>query len=232
MTSCTACLFKRDCFFSELTGSERVDLEKHLVPNRYKKNQVVLYEGIEPHGIYLLCEGKTKVYKTDESGHQLTVRIGIPGDLVGYRSLLLGLPYTASVEAIEQSLVAFLDRNFFFSLLEDNRPLTLKLTRKLAEQLGRAEETALKMAYHGSYRRVADLLKASSQTVPSKNDHRAPIVLPPLRRQDLAEMAGLALETTIRVLKDMEQNGIIRLKGRVITILNPQKLDELAHPVH
>lgn len=231
MSTCPECHFIKDCFFSELSRTDRDQFEKHLVPNRYKKNQVVIYEGIEPHGVYLLCEGRTKVYKTDESGRQLTVRTGRPGDLVGYRSILLTKPYSASVEAVEPSRIAFLDRQYFFDLLEKNRELSLKLTRMLAEQLGTAEATALRMAYHSSFRRVADLLKTSVPGNGQKPNGKAPVTLPPVRRQDLAEMAGLALETTIRVLKEMEEQGIIKLDGRQITILNSQKLERLAQPL-
>ncbi|MBI2890824.1 MAG: Crp/Fnr family transcriptional regulator [Nitrospirae bacterium] len=219
------------CFFVDLAGSERDQFEERRVFNRYKKNQVVVYEGVEPHGVYLLCEGRTTVFKTDEQGHQLTVRLGHPGELIGYRSLLLSKPYSASVASIETSVVAFLDRGSFFDILDRSRPTTSRLIRNLALQLGQAEDKALKMAYHSSTRRIAELLDGVKPQ--EKTNHTdGPILLPPLRRQDLADMAGLALETTIRVLKSMEQEGVIRMKGRLITILDTRRLTELAQPLH
>ncbi|MBI2061246.1 MAG: Crp/Fnr family transcriptional regulator [Nitrospirae bacterium] len=232
MANCEGCRIQDDCFFSGAEGPARESISRRLVTNRYKKNQVILYEGIEPHGIYLLCEGRAKVFKCDESGHQLTVRIEEPGALLGYRSLILGQTYAASVGVIEPSRVAFLDEQSFFALIRQSSALTLKLIHKMAERLGEAEDKALKMAFHGAYRRVAEILNSAKPSQPGKPNGHAPVMLPMLRRQDLADLAGLALETTIRVLKDMESKGLIRLKGKAIMILESAKLEQTAQPVH
>ncbi|MBI2060336.1 MAG: Crp/Fnr family transcriptional regulator [Nitrospirae bacterium] len=223
---CGECLVNSHCYFSGVDPSERATIEERLIANRYKKNQVIAHEGVRPHGVFLLCSGQAKVCKTDESGHQLAVRLGRAGTLVGYRSLLLDEPFSATVEATELSVVTFLDREYFFDLLKRQPTLMMRLIRQLAEQVGQAEEIALTMAYHGSYRRVAEILAVAVRGHTPRLDN-LPVPLPPIRRQDLAQRAGLALETTIRILKDMEDRGFIRLKGRQITVLNPRKIDEL-----
>ncbi|MBI2891630.1 MAG: Crp/Fnr family transcriptional regulator [Nitrospirae bacterium] len=231
MLNCQACPASKSCFFGALDPAARTDIEQHVVVNRYSRGEVIFHEGVEPHGVYILCAGRSKVYRMDEGGHQLAVRLAGTGDLLGYRSLMAGSPYSASGEVIEDATVAFLDRPFFYSVLQKHPMLVTRLIRQMARQLGEAEGLALRMAYQGSQQRVASLLANGIHgNAPTQKD--GPYPFPLLRRQDLAELAGLALETTIRVLRGFEEDGLIRIKGREITVLQPAKLSDLAHAVH
>lgn len=227
MTTCEACPATKECFFSSTDQKVQSTLGRHLVRNKYKKGQVLIYDGMKPHGVFVICEGRTKAFKADESGHQLVLRFDGPGSLVGSRALVSGVPYMKTIEVAEDSLIGFLDRDIFLTLIRMDQELALRLMRGLARQLGDAEDKALKMAFHGAHRRIAELLQVSRPGVVVRQNGTGRIVSLP-RRQDLAEMAGLALETTIRTLKRMEANQVIRMKGRQITILDPQKLEALA----
>ena len=49
-----------------------------------------------------------------------------------------------------------------------------------------------------------------------------------LTREDLANIIGTATETTIRILREFKEDGLIKIKGRIISILDPEKLIAIA----
>lgn len=225
--NCTTCEKRARCFFSDIHGTATPEVDRVLVKNKYKKGQVIVYEGMAPQGLYVLCEGEVKVYKSDEAGHQLALRLCREGDLLGFRSLLLGVPYGETVEVLRDSVIGFLDREAFGALIGKYHALMLKLLRFMAAQLGETEEQALKMAFYGAHRRIAEiLLEAKAHTAAATGGVQ--VVHLPFRRQELAELAGLAVETTIRTLKSMEADEMIRVKGRQVFLLDPRKLASLA----
>jgi CRP-like cAMP-binding protein len=49
-----------------------------------------------------------------------------------------------------------------------------------------------------------------------------------LKREEVAEMAGITVETAIRLLGDFRDEGILTIDGRTITLLNPDRLSRIA----
>jgi len=224
---CGLCKDRNTCFFTELKDKEFDEFKAARISNVYKKRQVVFYEGHMPHGVFIVCRGRVKVYKSDHKGHQLTMRIASPGDLLGYRALVARTPYTATAEALEDASLSYIDETAFRSFLEKHNILALKLLAHLAEDVRQAEDKARDMAMKSSHERLAELLLMLNTTYGGKEKAGAAINVP-FTRLDLAELTGLAQETVIRLLAEMEQKKIIATKGRSITILNQKALEKQA----
>lgn len=224
---CGLCKDRNTCFFTELKDKEFDEFKAARISNVYKKRQVVFYEGHMPHGVFIVCRGRVKVYKSDHKGHQLTMRIASPGDLLGYRALVARTPYTATAEALEDAALSYIDETAFRSFLEKHNILALKLLAHLAEDVRQAEDKARDMAMKSSHERLAELLLMLNTTYGGKDKPGGAINVP-FTRLDLAELTGLAQETVIRLLAEMEQKKIIATKGRSITILNQKALEKQA----
>ena len=139
---CALCNVKETCFFSELKDGAFQDFKNSRISNIYKKRQVVFYEGHSPHGVFLVCQGVVKVYKTDNKGHQLTTRIARQGDILGYRALLAGEPYAATAEAMGDSCLAYIGETKFKEFLFKNQGLALKMLTHLSRDVRAAEDKA------------------------------------------------------------------------------------------
>jgi len=224
---CGLCKDRHTCFFTELKDKEFDEFKAARINNIYKKRQVVFYEGHMPHGVFIVCRGRVKVYKSDHKGHQLTMRIASPGDLLGYRALVARQPYTATAEALEDASLSYIDETAFRSFLEKHNILALKLLTHLAEDVRQAEDKARDMAMKSSHERLAELLLMLNATYGGKDKASGPINVP-FTRLDLAELTGLAQETVIRLLAEMEDKKIIATKGRSITVLNLKALEKQA----
>ncbi len=227
---CDVCRTKGECFFADLKDDALKDFREARITNVYKRRQVVFYEGHRPHGVFLVCSGRVKVYKSDHKGHQLTVRVVQAGDLLGYRALLAGEAYSATAEALDDSSLAYIDETRFKATLARHQVLALKMLTQLSRDVRGAEDKARDMAMKSSRERLAELiLMLKSTRVPGGRAERNGAGFKvPYTRQDLAELAGLAQETVIRLLTELEEQKVITLDGRQLTILNEPALEKQA----
>lgn len=224
---CALCKARGSCFFADLEGEAFEDFKRSRISNVYKKRQVVFYEGHMPHGLFVVCAGSVKVFKSDTKGHQLTTRLAHQGDILGYRALLSKEPYSATAEAMEDSCLAYIDDGKFREFLAKHQVLALKMLTKLAHDVRLAEDKARDMAMKSSRERLIELLVMLRATygVPSKE---GVVLRMPFTRLDLAELAGLAQETVIRLLTEMEAKKVLVVNGRSVTILNEKALEKHA----
>lgn len=227
---CEVCKHRAGCFFAVLEGGSFDEFKRARIANVYKKRQIVFYEGHAAHGIYIVCSGRVKVYKTDNKGHQLTTRVVYPGDLIGYPALLSRKTYSAAAESMENSWLAYLSEAKFNELLSRYPILTRKLLEHLARDMRTAEDLARDMAMKSSRERLVELLlglQGGCETPGGRNGNgngRTLVLDVPFTRLDLAEMTGLAQETVIRLITELEEEKVIAVKGRKLTILNEKAL--------
>ncbi len=233
---CVVCASRKSCFFVELKGDAFEDFRLSRVSNLYKKRQVVFYEGHSPHGIYIVCQGRVKIYKTDNKGHQLTTRVVYPGDLMGHPALLTHKAYSATAESMDDSWLAYLNEAKFRDLVTKHQVIAHRMLQHLSEDMRLAEDKARDMAMKSSRERLAEILltlKGGPDTpfsIESRagTENRPPVLNIPFTRLDLAEMAGLAQETVIRLMTELEEERVIAVKGRALKILDEKALRRCA----
>ena len=224
---CELCRARGSCFFSDLKAPEFQEFRDARISNVYKKRQVIFYEGHKPHGVYLVCSGRVKIYKSDHKGHQLTTRIAGNGEILGYRALLASESYSATAEALEESCLAYIDETRFKSFLVKHQTLAVRMLALLARDVRQAEDKARDMAMKSSRERLAELLQMLVASHGKAEKNGATVKLP-YTRLDLAELAGLAQETVIRLLTEFEEQKVITMDGRNLTVLDRHKLEKVA----
>lgn len=225
---CKVCSSRLMGVFCSLEDPALGELSEHKTTNTYKKGQVILYEGNQAFGLYCVFTGKVKLYKTGVDGRQQIVRIAGPGDLLGYRSLFADEPYHATAEALEDASICCIDKQAFFSVLNKNPVLAMSLIKKLARELRHAEDLATSIAQRSVRERMAELLLMLKETY-GKVSKKGVIIDLQLSREEMGEMIGITQETAIRLLSEFKKDGMIEVKDREITILDPKALVETAN---
>jgi len=221
--NCDVCPYRQDCFYASLDKGARKVWKDVRIANKFEPGDVVFYDGEKPNGVYVVCSGKAKTYKTSRSGQQMITRIMGPGQLLGYRSLLAGEHYTGSSEAMQDSLVSFIDQASFDRFLESHPKAAIALLKKLAIDVRESQDKAMDIVHKPAKARVSDALLRMMHM----NGHKQPIVSG-VKRKEIAEMAGLTVETTVRVLADLESRGLIRREEKTIVILDQEKIKQLS----
>ena len=222
--NCDWCPYKKNCLYDLLGDKNAKKAWREMrLANAFKRGEVIFHEGAMPQGVYVVCTGKVKIYKSSRTGQQLTTRIESPGDLLGHVTWLADDgPYSSTGEALEPSVVSMVEAQSFRDFLTRFPAGAMALMKELARDVRRGENKARDIAFKPARGRLADTLLR--MMVPQKPH---PVVAG-IRRRDLAEMAGLTIETTVRLLKDFEQREILRKRDKDLLIVGEQRLRTLA----
>jgi len=185
---------------------------------------VIFNEGDAVEGVYFVYKGIVKVHKKWGSEKELIIRFASNGSIFGHRGLGGDNLYPISATALEDSVICYMDIDFFESTLRVNTEFTYKLMMFFASELQESERKMRNLAHMSVKGRVAQALISLKTQFGSKEDGSINIEL---SRQDLASYAGATYETVFRVLNEILKEGIIESAGKKIFIKNQEKLSEL-----
>ena len=191
-----------------------------------RKKENIYREGFQPKGIYFINKGKIKTFKMHDLGKEFITGLYKDGDFFGYLALLTESRYTDSAEALEDTEICFIQKDDFFSLVYKNAEVSKKFIKMLSDNLTEKENQLLDLAYTSVRKRVAETLVTLSNHYKKENDPKLNITI---SREDIANLAGTATETTIRILSDFKGEKLIETRGGTITILDLQKLSQLRY---
>lgn len=220
--NCDWCRFKKNCFYDLLDDkSSKKEWRDMRIANRFRPGETLFYEGESPSGVYVVCSGRVKIYKSSRTGQQLLTRIESGGDLLGHISNLSGWPYAGSAEAQVESTVSMIQEAALKKFLMSHPRAAWALLREVARDVRRGEAKARDIAFKPARARLAGTL--IRMMTPPRAKSGKPVVTS-LKRKELAEDAGLTIETTVRLLKDFETRTWIERKGKDIILLDTEKL--------
>ena len=188
---------------------------------------MVFYEGRIPTGVYCLQQGKVKLYKVGLDGKEQIVRLATPGDLIGIRALLSEERYTVSAATLEDSVICFINKSFFFHLTAKYPAMNSEIVSYLCNKLKEAENKIISIAQKPVRERLAETLLILNRVFKPNGHHEIKYKIS-LPREDLANIVGTATETVIRLLHDFKDEKLISVDGRSIELVNIKGLKNVA----
>lgn len=222
------CKGKEKCIFQHLDTSILAEIEKNAIFNSYKKHQAIFLQGNPPNGIFCVHSGKIKILMVNNEGKESIIRIANPGTILGHRALFSNDVYHASAIALEDSVVCFFHKDYILNLLKEQPLLALELLAQLSESAGTSDVLSATLVHKNVRERLAGLLIKLKEEYGIKegNNYRLNIKL---TREEMAAMIGTTHETLVRLATEFKNEGIIAQEGKIIIIINEQKLIEFAN---
>lgn len=190
----------------------------------YKKKDSIYVEDSYPRGIYFISKGKVKTYRTNPDGKEFITGLFKEGDFFGYLALLEEGKYTDSAMTLEDAEVYLIPKEDFYSLVYKNAEVSRKFIKMLSDNLQEKEEQLLKLAYNSVRKRVAEALVTLYNRYKKESEEKFSMNI---SREDLANLAGTAQETAIRMLSDFKEESLVDIKGGTISVLNYEKLAKM-----
>jgi CRP-like cAMP-binding protein len=224
---CISCRFKSSCIFSHLEPGAQKLWNDIKTSRRFTDDDEVYPEGQDPAGIYVVCKGRAKVMSSDARGQQLINWIRHPGETFGHIAYFAQTPYTSNCLAMNDTLISFLDKKRLDGLL-DTWPKTYKIfLHKLAGEMRAIQHKLKDTAYKPARSKVA---RALINAISYKSKDTTAPAIHGLKRTEIAEITGLALETVVRTLQDLEKRHILKRELKSIKILDYATLAKVADP--
>lgn len=225
---CSACELRDESIFCDLPSEYLSSLDRAKKEQILPAHRMLFQEGDQPKGLYCVYSGKVKVYKMDANGNQQIVRLAGPGDLVGYRSLLIDEPYLANAESLEETHLCYLAKQDFFHILGNHPRTAMNVIQLLAGNLGHAESQLIALSHKTVRERLAEFLLHFKEKYGIQTPRGIRLNIS-LTRLELAELIGTTRESATRLLSDFKKKRLIATQGREITLLDVPRLLEAAN---
>lgn len=188
--------------------SEEILLKYHSKIIRFEKNETLFEAGNKCEYFYQVKTGSVKMVSFNEDGREYTQGIFKSGESFAEPALLCEFPYPATIIAIEKSDIWKCSKHYFYLLLKENFEIHLSLTEALGYRLKyksmMLEEISLEDARHRLLS-IIDFYK-------NRSDQDSDTYKVEFSRQELANMTGLRVETVIRTIKKLEEEGHLQIR--------------------
>lgn len=224
---CSGCGLRAKSVVCDLEGAEFDTFRSLRQSLHYSAGQTAFYEGHPCLGLYLLCSGRVKLTRSSARGQRQIVRIAEAGELLEKHVFQGGATHEVTCEALESSHVCFIDRRAYLQLVRHNGELAVCLIQLLSSELGIRMDQRDLFAFRSGRERLAALLLELGARFGKKTGAGTLIGIE-LKREELADMAGIAVETAIRLLSAFRKDGLIGIDRRSITLLKPERLARIA----
>jgi len=226
--NCFTCQARGRTEWCALTDEELKLVDKSKVSRDYLPGEVIFHEADSCEGVHCIESGLVGVRKMNTNGQEILLRLCYAGDTLGYRSMLSGDDHNNSAEALEPSVVCFIDAGTVRTLLTRNPALGLRFLNHAAADLSAAEDKVLQSTTLPVRARFAHLLLVLKDRYGVVGEDGALELELPLSRQDMAAMIGIRPESMSRTIRSLENDDIARFSGRRVRIRNIDDLvDEL-----
>jgi CRP/FNR family transcriptional regulator len=226
--ACSNCRLQTFCLAKNLNGSglERlgsiVTLAKPL-----RKNQHLYRQGDEFNSIYFIRSGSVKSYIVSAGGDELAVSFYMPGEIIGFDGLY-SRQHTGSIIALQDAYLCEIPYAALESLCASEPLLQRQFNKLQSRQIIHQQEMTMLRSQKTAAEKLTAFLWNMSQRYKRLNLSPVSFCLP-MTRKDIAGCLGLSLETVSRILKLLQDQDLIKVNGREITLTNLQRTGVMCH---
>jgi CRP-like cAMP-binding protein len=205
--------------FSNLTYEEMAEVEMITTSREFRKGEIIYLAGDKGQKLYVIHQGRVKIYRISETGKEQIIRVLGSGDFMGELSLFVHSPFNDNAEALEDTRVCMVDGGRLKQMMGQNPGIAIKIVEELSRRLYNAENLIESLGLQGVEQRVADALLRMSE---GKDE-----IYLSFSKRDLASHIGITQETLSRKLTAFQDLGWIRQSGqRKILILDRKSLEQ------
>lgn len=205
--------------FSMLADEQLAMISGLITRRRYKKGQVLFFEGDVSDKFYIINHGKIKTFKHTREGKEQILYILTEGDFIGDLSLLKKSAFPYNAEALEDVGVCTLSKDDLDRILKENPEICLKILESVHDRLVNLENLVQTLSTKDVEARIAGLLFNFSKNFGEHKDGKVMLNIA-LTREEMANFIGVTRETMSRKLSGMQDEGILELVGNKRIIIN------------
>jgi CRP-like cAMP-binding protein len=220
-------ILKKSIFFSSIAEATLQEINRLFIEEKYQRDDYVFFEGDAPEWFHVVKEGKVKLVKHSNTGKDVILQIFTPKNMFGETALFDRKPYATSAQAMEPSTILKLSRKDFFYFFGRHPFVATEMIMELGRQLREAHATIKNLAVDRVEQRIAHILLKLADKLGIPRGGGTLLNLS-LTRQDLADLVGTTVETTIRVMSRFTKNKFIKPVNGKILILNSKALRKIS----
>ena len=216
-------IFRTVRHFSDLPEAIRVALASAATRHTYAEGQVIYVQGDPATAIYFLEQGWVKSLRVSRQGREQGLLFLRPGEIFGDVAVFTGIPYPATVVALEPVQAWRIEAQRMLDLAARHPALAFAVTRRFGERILYFVETLEDMTLRSLDARLAHNLLRQAEL--ADGQLRVPR-RPWTTFDEMATRLGTVRDVLSRTLHNLEDAGLIRVERESIVILDENGLRE------
>lgn len=213
--------------YRQLSPEDREHLAAAATVERFDKGEAIFREGDSAQDFFTLVRGRVKVYKVMPNGRVVILEILGPSDPVGAVAVYEEFAYPATAEAMDETLCIRIPKGPFFQLLESRPSLARGLLKAMTHRI---VVLANRFADHAAGKvetRFARLfLKLASEM--GRAESGGVFIPMTLSRQELADLMGTTVETSIRIMSRWGKEGVVQTEKSGFLVTDSKALEQVS----
>ncbi len=216
------CDLNAPCF--QMLNPEEVEIVRSSKTQvLYRKGDNLTKQGTFASYILYVVDGLAIQYIEDVNDKTFNLRIVQPGEFIGLTSVFTSNTFNYSSIALTDCHVFLVEKSALLQVISQNGTFALGLITRYSEQNVNIFETLKKVMYRNMNGRMADTLLYLNGL-----KGKYPNIFNLLTRKDIADFTGVSTESAVKLLKSLEQDQIVQLKGKDVLIKETPRLIDLS----
>ncbi len=217
----------KQCYlFSELPDPVITQIASAASIKEAGRDEILFSDGEPAHSFFVVGAGRVKVFKLSADGKEQILLIANPGDSFAEAAMFSGGNFPASAQALVDSQLVAISRERFVALVGKSPDLAISIIARLSDLLRKMTRLVEELSLSDVTSRLAHHLCGFVD--PKTGTTKRKIMLPETKTT-LAAQLGTIPETLSRSLAKLTREGVIKVDGRSIEILDPDRLQQIAH---
>ena len=173
--------------------------------------------------LYVIAEGSVRAYRESLDGREQVIHVERAGATVAEVPMFDDGAYPSTVAADEDSIILFIDKRDFRNLCLSHPAIALAALKILAIRLRKCAALVEDLSLHEVDQRLARLLLSEARSRGRRTEKGIELDLV-LSNQQIAARIGTVREVVSRALSRLQQNELISVSGRRVTVIDEEAL--------
>lgn len=201
---------------------EEIDLARNSKTRViFRKGENLTKQGAFASSVLFIMDGLAKQYVEGDATRNFNLRLLKGGEFVGLSVAFNNHTYQYSVVALRETTACLIEKEAVTSLIKANGAFAFNIINRYCEQNNKLYNSIRDLMYKQMNGRLAGAL------LYLYNEQVGTEVFPYLSRKDIADFAGLSTESTVKLLKTFEKEGLISLEDKNIRLNDVAGLEQI-----
>ena len=213
---------KKGLLFSHLAADQLERVARRARRVTLADGESLFEQGDRADRFYLLLGGQIKLYRLSPAGNEKVIEVVTPGSTFAEALMFLDRPhYPVGAQALSAAEVISVDAHDFAAMLRDSVDTCFLLLGDMSQRLRGLLREIDDLSLHSATCRVAGYILAQAPEGDGEFELKVP-------KQILASRLSVKPETFSRIIRNLSEQGYIRMDGNRVRIMQPDAMREVA----
>ena len=215
---CLTCSY-RSQMFNLLSRNELQMMKENRIPVVFKKGEIIRKQGASMTHVISVTHGLAKLYREGTKDTNTIMRIVRPTNFIGGPGIFFEPIHHFTVAALTETWVCFIDLQVFKKILDSNKKFEEAFLEDFSKNALLVYYRLIDLSRKMAPGKMADALLYLFKDVYDKSKFRML-----LSKQDLADLSAMSKDSAVKVLRQFENDKIIKISSKTIEITDPGAL--------